>query len=218
MYQVCKLIDAHESLTKPTAQVVLAMSDQQLVTGLAIIISGYCRIQCGLSFYHWQLITSLVWFFSITHLATLMCLEQYFQQNRYIWYARAFMMTALALMLAVGMIPTGKHFKEFDDHSAIRQHGNGYVLLHNPSYLLTHAACSFDLVNFHLAFDGTILNMIISETLLLGGLVIRLVQMFSATREFSAPSAAQPRIYGGELWLGLARSTRNYTGGSRLFF
>lgn len=83
------------------AQVVLALSDQLLVTGLAFIISGYYQPQCGLSVYHWQIITRLVRFVSVTHIATLICLEKYFEKHRYIWYVRVFLMTGLAIMLAI---------------------------------------------------------------------------------------------------------------------
>lgn len=65
-------------------QIVMAMSDQQLVTGLAIVISGYARLQCGISFYHWKLITMLAWFSSVVHLATLLFLQDYLQRNRQI--------------------------------------------------------------------------------------------------------------------------------------
>lgn len=61
-------------------QVVLAMSDQQLVTGLSIMISAYSRLDCGISVYHWKLITTLAWFSSATHLATLLFLRQYMQK------------------------------------------------------------------------------------------------------------------------------------------
>lgn len=43
-------------------QIVLSMSDQQLVTGLAILISGFYQLKHELLFYHWQMITSLAWF------------------------------------------------------------------------------------------------------------------------------------------------------------
>lgn len=85
------------------------MSDQQLVTGLAIMISGYSQIWPGLSFYHWLIITNLVLFSCTTHLATLMCLQRYFQQHRYIWYARVILIIGLALMLMIGIIFTGSY-------------------------------------------------------------------------------------------------------------
>ena len=33
---------------------ILMFSDQQVVTGIAIFISGYAQLPCGLSAYHWR--------------------------------------------------------------------------------------------------------------------------------------------------------------------
>lgn len=144
-------------------QVVLALSDQLLVTGLAFIISGYYQAQCGLSVYHWQIITRLVWFASVTHIATLICLEKYFEKHRYIWYARVFLMTGLAIMLAIGIAFNG-------DES-------------NSYYPGRPIVCSFDSHDYHLDL-GMRWGTFISETMLIGGLVVRLIRMFSITRRF----------------------------------
>ena len=39
---------------------VLILSDAQLVTGLAILISGYSQLNCGISAYHWQIMVCVV--------------------------------------------------------------------------------------------------------------------------------------------------------------
>lgn len=140
------------------------MSDQLLVTGLAFIISGYYQFQSGLSCYHWQIITKLVWFSSVTHIASLMCLEQYFRKHKWIWYTRVFLMTGLALMLAVGIIPTGYGSSG----------GGGAPII-----------CLFKYYLYQFNIDMG-LAMVVSEIMLLGALVIRLVQMFSATRKLSS--------------------------------
>lgn len=142
------------------------MSDQLLVTGLAFIISGYFQIQYGLSIYHWQLITKLVWFSSITHIATLMCLEQYFQKHQYIWYARLILMTGLAVMLAVGIASTG-------DSRFIRS--DGYIAQ-------APALCLFDIHDYSFSWQESC-TMLISEIMLIGGLIVRVVQMFPASKK-----------------------------------
>ena len=55
---------------------VLALSDQQLATGLAVLIAGVAN-RCRISLYEFQVITCLAWFSSTTHLATLFVLRQY---------------------------------------------------------------------------------------------------------------------------------------------
>lgn len=48
---------------------VLALSDQQLVTGLAILIAGYIK-RCSMSQYHFNIVKALAWFSSTIHLST----------------------------------------------------------------------------------------------------------------------------------------------------
>lgn len=59
---------------------MLALSDQQLVTGLAVMIAGYSK-RCSMSTYHFNIVSSLAWFSSATHLATLGALREYFVTN-----------------------------------------------------------------------------------------------------------------------------------------
>ncbi|KAL4942981.1 hypothetical protein BDV06DRAFT_235085 [Aspergillus oleicola] len=72
-------------------KIVLTMSDQQLVTGIAIL----------------QIITTLTWFSTITHLGTLPFLKQYLRRHRYIFYLRVFLIFGLAIMLAIALLPNG---------------------------------------------------------------------------------------------------------------
>ncbi|KAH0840964.1 hypothetical protein FOPE_06436 [Fonsecaea pedrosoi] len=55
---------------------ILTLSDQQLVTGLAILITGYSQ-RCEISGYHFVIIANLAWFSSTTHLSTLAILRYY---------------------------------------------------------------------------------------------------------------------------------------------
>lgn len=140
------------------------MSDQQLVTGLAILISGFSQLKQNLLYYHWQIIIDLAWFSSATHLSSLMCLEQYFQRHRLIWYARLFLMTGLVVMLATAIMRTGIH--GFQNYSRID--------------ILMPAVCLFEL-----NIPEVSLSMIIGAIMLLVGFVVRVVKMFSATRGLS---------------------------------
>ena len=53
---------------------MLALSDQQIVTGLAIFIIGFSK-HCELSSYHFIVIMALGWFSFTTHLSTLSVLQ-----------------------------------------------------------------------------------------------------------------------------------------------
>ena len=86
---------------------VLMFSDQQLVTGIAILAGGYSQLQNGLSSYHWQILVYLAWFSSLTHLATLTVLRQYFREHPTIRTWRVCLMLFMLLPLSVALLPTG---------------------------------------------------------------------------------------------------------------
>lgn len=56
-------------------RIVLMFSDQQVVTGIALLASGYAQLSSGISNYHWQMLVYLAWFSSLTHLSTLTVLR-----------------------------------------------------------------------------------------------------------------------------------------------
>lgn len=83
---------------------VLALSDQQLATGLAIIFAGLAR-RCSMSIYHFNIVSSLAWFSSTTHLATLGILRDYFAENTSVRNWRiAGMVALLSLLLYAQLI------------------------------------------------------------------------------------------------------------------
>ncbi|KAF2019289.1 ArfGap-domain-containing protein [Aaosphaeria arxii CBS 175.79] len=88
---------------------VLLLSDTQLVTGLAILVSGYSQLDCGMSAYHWQLMIYIAWFSSFSFLAAMAFLEGYFQTNSTLRILRVFFMFMLASLLIVALLPTGSH-------------------------------------------------------------------------------------------------------------
>ena len=87
---------------------VLSSSDQQVLTGLAILISGYVQLGCrGLAVYHWQIVVDLAFFSSVTHLTTLTCLRTYFQTRNFLRRIRLIFMGILATMLGCALWSTG---------------------------------------------------------------------------------------------------------------
>lgn len=95
-------------LWEPTLrQAVLSYSDQQIITGIAVLASGYRQLLCGLSIYHWQIVVYLAWFSSLTHLSTLTFLRKYFLTNRAARDWRATLMLLMLIMLIVALVPTG---------------------------------------------------------------------------------------------------------------
>ena len=87
---------------------VLALSDQQLVVGFAVLIAGFMGT-CSMSIYHFNIVASLAWFSSATHLATLGVLQKYLIDRPTIRDWRVVAMLLLSLMLIVARIPAGSY-------------------------------------------------------------------------------------------------------------
>jgi hypothetical protein len=82
---------------------ILTLSDQQLATGLAILIAAVAN-QCTLTVWEFQLAFSLAWFSSTTHLATLDVLREYFLSHGAVRNWRVFGMIALLVLLMYSLI------------------------------------------------------------------------------------------------------------------
>ena len=89
---------------------VLTLSDQQIVTGLAIFIIGYSRY-CTIFTYHFFIIVALGWFSSTTHLSTLTVLNDHFKNAPTSRYTRLLGILSRFIMLFVGLLIlyTGLH-------------------------------------------------------------------------------------------------------------
>ena len=86
---------------------VLMLSDQQLVTGIALLAAAYSQVTHGVLNYDWQIVVNLTWFSCMTHLTTLTALRYYFQDNPAMRTWRACLMLITVIMLVVALIPTG---------------------------------------------------------------------------------------------------------------
>jgi hypothetical protein len=84
-------------------------ADIQVITGVAILVSGYSSLRCGLSTYHWQLVVDLAWFSSVTHLSTLTFLRHYLHNRPKEKRVRVVAMLVLLVLLCVAVGPTA-HF------------------------------------------------------------------------------------------------------------
>jgi hypothetical protein len=110
----CLFLRPHEEgdrLTKRQRQkalksFVLTLSDQQLVTGIAILLASLAN-WCRTSVYELNLVVSLAWFSSTTHLATLDVLQDYFWHNHVVRNWRIIGMVAIVSLLISGEIITG---------------------------------------------------------------------------------------------------------------
>ena len=97
--------DARERRSKGLEKFILALSDQQLVTGLAVLIAGYIS-PCSMSIYHFRIIAALGWFSSTVHLSTLSVLRVYFIEHPRLrdWRVVA-MLFVLVLLIVAQLVP-----------------------------------------------------------------------------------------------------------------
>ncbi|KAH0429357.1 hypothetical protein CcaCcLH18_08479 [Colletotrichum camelliae] len=83
---------------------ILAMSDIQLATGLAVLISGFHELPRSISAYHWMVIVYTAWFSSVTHLAALSHLRNYYANHLRACVWRLVLMIFVILMLITAMV------------------------------------------------------------------------------------------------------------------
>jgi hypothetical protein len=88
-------------------RLIISFSDNQLVTGLAILAGGFSQLNCGISALHWKVLIFLAWFSSLTHLATLFVLRQYFRERPAISLVRVILMLATLGLTIVAIVPIG---------------------------------------------------------------------------------------------------------------
>ena len=109
----CNSHATSKAWSKALQGAVLAFSDLQVMTGIAILISAYSQIPCGLQYYHWQIAVDLALFSSVTHLTTLTCLRCYFQRRRALRIWRLVCMAIIGVLLSVALASTGYPIEDF---------------------------------------------------------------------------------------------------------
>jgi len=72
---------------------LLAFSDTQLLTGLAIQFTAMIK-HCSMSVYHFRIVVDLAFLTTVTHLLTVVALRNYFVKNKWINLPRIFFMLA----------------------------------------------------------------------------------------------------------------------------
>jgi hypothetical protein len=86
---------------------IVSFSDQQIVTGISIVVGGLSQLQWGISSYHWQAVVNLAWFSTVTHLITLTVLRDQKPSDVHLKSLRAAGMGVLMVLLLCAMGPVG---------------------------------------------------------------------------------------------------------------
>lgn len=87
----------------------LRSADQQLVTGISMLIAGFVQLPAprNISTYHWEVLINLIWFASTTHLCTLTVLRHYFVHHTVSRSLRVILMVTMGLMMVAAIAPFG---------------------------------------------------------------------------------------------------------------
>ena len=152
---------------KIVERVVLGLSDQQLVTGTAILSVGLYRVPPSrghISFYHFSLLTDLAWFSSNTHQLAVMVLREYFRDHPAlrIWRGLGMLVMGLLLLVVAGFTS---------------------VVPQTDSYTCP-AQCVIENFNYSGSLRGRPLAfMLINIIFLIWGYSIALIPLFDVTRD-----------------------------------
>ncbi|KAF2492824.1 hypothetical protein BU16DRAFT_91486 [Lophium mytilinum] len=128
--------------SKALLKFILVFSDQQLVTGLAMLIAGSAN-RCRISYYEFRVVACLGWFSLTTHLGTLDVLKYYMIRHPTVrnWRVLGMIVTMILLIFALVTIglsgPTGQRSDDtlinplqcvFDHPSEFNYIGVGFTI------------------------------------------------------------------------------------------
>jgi hypothetical protein len=100
-------IHNHPRLHHLMQHAILVLSDQQIVTGVAIMAAGFVGLRSGeTNVYHYQIVLYLAWLASSVHLSALTFLRPFLESHPAVRAWRLVGMVVLFLMLIVGLVPT----------------------------------------------------------------------------------------------------------------
>ena len=100
--------------SKVVERLILGFSDQQLVTGTAILLAAFIRLPTSngqIRAYHFSVVTDLAWFSANTHLVTLFVLRDYFSTHIALRLWRTIgMLVMITLLVVASILSTNKYW------------------------------------------------------------------------------------------------------------
>lgn len=107
LFRIRSRIHHHPRIRASLRKFVLSLSDQQIVTGIAIMAAGLRGLaKDTITVYHYQIVLYLAWLSSSVHLSAISLLTPYLSQYRGLRTWRLIGMLVLLVMLLVGLVPT----------------------------------------------------------------------------------------------------------------
>ncbi|KAF7189400.1 Elsinochromes biosynthesis cluster protein HP1 [Pseudocercospora fuligena] len=99
--------EKHTSIHVALRKAILTLSDQQIVTGIAILGAGFVGLRSGsITVYHFNIVIYLAWMSSSVHLSALTILRPFLYYHRGVAAWRLLGMLTLLLMLLIALVPS----------------------------------------------------------------------------------------------------------------
>lgn len=165
------------SWREPLEDISIIFSDQQLVTGLCILIAGFWQAAYyNLDYYHWIYIIYLAWLSSTVHLMSLSMLQHRFNQNKVLRNIRVGIMLIIVGLLCAGISVTvpGLHSETLPVRCLLNPSKNG--LEFDKIYESEPAV--------YLDIPKTDDDSIISYITLIGTFVWKIVNLFASSHSW----------------------------------
>ncbi|KAL3418870.1 hypothetical protein PVAG01_09091 [Phlyctema vagabunda] len=186
-----RLFSRQDRMQIGMAKALLIMSDLQLFTGLAMIISGFSQLHCGISTWHWKRLVYIAWFASITHFACLTSLRRYLHHHKVGRLWRSCAMSTLVILITIALVPTGYNVVEnpgyHTDCGELRPQDGDYMICYfndalrwRNTYRLDYPIDDEDCGNSEIIGIER-WGMVASIMLLAGGMLMRLLKLYPKT-------------------------------------
>ena len=189
------------TLRKVIERITLILSDQFLVTGIAVLVTGYIK-SCEISIYHFEIVTWLGWLSSNGHQIALTSIRSYFQDHQMVLRYRAFAMAICFLLLLAAVNLAGAPSSSSDEVN---------VYSYDAPIRCTWVPGAFATPDLDIVFATIVLVL---------GFVSRVVRLFDASSKlFENWLRKKPGNFLrglGEVWL--ARADRSASLVSRLWW
>jgi len=178
--------ERHPRMHRILRQTIIVLSDQQIVTGIAIMTAGFVGLRSGqISVYHYQIVLYLAWLSSSVHLSALTLLRPFLNRHSGLKVWRLVGMGALFIMLIIGLVPTVSYdwgiinFKDPKDSSIGKNDLTGWGVPASCFWSKTYA-------------DGVNNDAPIGYVLLVISYVWKIGDVFGSGRKFYASRIRRP--------------------------
>lgn len=149
-----------------------------MLSGLAILISGFAQLRSGLATYYWIIVVQLAWFSCLTHLCCLTLLRNHLYNNAIERGWRLVAMATLAILDVVGLGFTGDYHWAFCSDCDYRQYSQ--LKASDKAGNMTPAPNDYAICFLSVApsSNGAYASMVVAMLLIILGFCTRVTKLY----------------------------------------